>query len=392
MNEKSSILVLTNIFEPDIGGPASFVRVIAPELAHNCRVTVVTYSPVWSYAGDKALPYKVVRVWKHWPRVIRHPLYLFKGLWQARKHTLLFVLSPMNPGLVARLARRLFDKPYIVRLVGDWAWEFAANTGRTQLLIDDFQVSKKSGIVAIHNRIQRTVCRYAAAVIVPSQYLATLVKGWAVPEESIHVIYNSTEFESTSMSREEARRKVGVPGFILLSVGRLVPWKDFRMLIKLMPTLLDLNGFFRLVIVGAGPELQTLETFIRHLHLEKKVFLVGRKSPRDLMLYMRAADILVLNTGYEGFSHVILEAMTMGVPVITTNVGGNREIVRQGENGFMVKYNDEFNLLEAIKTVWRSGELRERMIEEGKRTAREFTVQQMKENVLKVIRDANLNH
>ena len=67
--------------------------------------------------------------------------------------------------------------------------------------------------------------------------------------------------------------------------------------------------------------------------------------------------------------------MAMSVPIITTNAGGNRELIRQGENGFMVRYNDEFNLIEAIKTLWHDSDLREKFIAEGKKTAGEYTVE-----------------
>jgi len=63
--------------------------------------------------------------------------------------------------------------------------------------------------------------------------------------------------------------------------------------------------------------------------------------------------------------------------VITTAVGGNKEIICQGENGFMVKYNDEFNLTEAVKTLWKMPELREQFAEEGKKTARLFSADNM---------------
>ncbi len=146
------------------------------------------------------------------------------------------------------------------------------------------------------------------------------------------------------------------------------------MLIKIMPRLFEINQFFRLVIVGDGPEEKILKSVVKNMHLENKVFLLGNKSKEELALFSAAADIFVLNTAYEGFSHQILEAMAAGVPVITTAVGGNREVVRQGENGFMIKYNDEFNLIEAIKTVWQTEELRERFVEEGKKTAALYNI------------------
>ena len=95
--------------------------------------------------------------------------------------------------------------------------------------------------------------------------------------------------------------------------------------------------------------------------------------------------MFVLNTAYEGFSHDILEAMLAGLPVITTPAGGNKEIIHQGENGFMVKYNDEFNMIEAIKTVWNTPELRQRFIANGQKTAEHFSAEKMLEETVELL-------
>jgi glycosyltransferase involved in cell wall biosynthesis len=149
------------------------------------------------------------------------------------------------------------------------------------------------------------------------------------------------------------------------------------MLIKVMPQLLQVNQFARLVIVGDGPQMAELRSMVRTLGLERKVFLPGAKPREEMATYLAAADMFVLNTGYEGFSHQLLEAMRAGVPVVTTTAGGNRELVEQGENGFMVKYNDEFNLVEAIKSIWRNGDIAEKFSAGGRATAARFTAERM---------------
>ena len=153
--------------------------------------------------------------------------------------------------------------------------------------------------------------------------MADIVAGWGTDRSKIAVIYNGVDFKPSGLSKEDARRKLGIFGHIILSVGRLVPWKGFRMLVKMMPNVFEINQAFRLVIVGDGPDKKTLESMVKNLGLERKVLLAGKKSQSELATYLAAADIFVLNTGYEGFSHQILEAMTAGIPIITTAVGGN---------------------------------------------------------------------
>jgi len=379
------ILITTGIYPPDIGGPASYAPTIAEHLSQHFDVSVLTYSAVWRHQADKAKPFKVIRVWKKIPRFIRHVLYLFCALNQVRNHDIVFSLNAVSAGVPALLAVRFFKRKFVVKVVGDYAWEMAINSNRTTLLINDFQKTNRTGWPGILHRLQIWVCRNASRIIVPSEYLAEIVTGWGIEREKITVIYNGVDFAPLTMTKEEARKHIGIPGNIITSIGRMVPWKGFRMLIKIMPQLLQVNQFFRLVIVGDGPEYSTLQSMIKNLGLDRKVYLVGKKNREDLALYLAATDIFVLNTGYEGFSHQILEAFSAGVPVITTAVGGNREIIEQGENGFMVKYNDEFNLIEAIKTLWRVPELREKFSENGKKTIKDFDVEAMLNETEKLI-------
>ncbi len=372
-----NILITTGIFPPDIGGPASYGKTLAQKLAENFSVSLVTYSSKSKFPEDKNQPFKVIRIAKWIPKFLRHVVFFMKTLSAAKSADVIFSLNAVSAGLPALWAAKIRKKKFFVKIVGDYAWETAVNSGKTFLLIDDFQKTKRHGWIRVLHKLQAKVCRGADGVIVPSNYLANMVKNWGVPEGKIKVIYNGVDFRPLEISQEEARKKIGIAGNIILSIGRLVPWKGFRMLIKIMPQLFEINQFFRLVIIGDGPEGKTLESIVKNMHLENKVYLVGKKSKEELALFSAAADIFVLNTAYEGFSHQILEAMAAGMPVITTAVGGNREVIHQGENGFMVKYNDEFNLIEAIKTVWQTPELRERFIEEGKKTATLFNVDKM---------------
>lgn len=379
------ILIITGIFSSDIGGPASYGAEIAGRLVKRFEVSVITYSPTWSYSGDKDVAYSVRRIWKKWPWFMRHLLYVVAVLARGRKADLIFALNAINAGPSAVVAAKLYKKKFFVKIAGDRAWETAIQQGKTNLLITDFQKSPRRGWIGILHRFQVWTCKRAAGVIVPSEFLADLVAGWGIDRDKIHVVYNGVDFAPSPLSKEEARREISISGNLLISVGRMVPWKGFRMLVKIMPQLLRVNQFFRLVIVGDGPEMKILQSMVKNLGLDRKVYLVGKKTHAELATYFAASDLFVLNTGYEGFSHQILEALSVGVPVITTAVGGNREVIRQGENGFMVKYNDEFNLIEAIKTLWDMADLREKFIEEGRRTIQEFSLDRMIKETIRLL-------
>lgn len=384
-DKMSRILITTGIYAPEIGGPASYCDTLAARLSKEHQVTVVTYSSVFSYAPDKNKSFRVLRIWKKYPKFLRHIIYFFKVLFAAGKHDIILSLNAVSAGWPASIAARIKKKKFFVKVVGDYAWEIAAQTNKTPYLINDFQAQPKKGWIKRLHDTQVSVCKNADGVLVPSHYLSGLVKGWGVDSDKIHVIYNGIDFKSLDITREEARKKIGIHGNIIITAGRLVSWKGFKMLIKIMPQLLGLNQFFRLVIIGNGPDRASLQAMIKNMNLTNKVFLVGKKSSADMALYFAAADTFVLNSGYEGFSHQLLEVMQAKVPIIASAVGGNKEIIKQGHNGFLIRYNDEFNLIEAIKGLWKLPELREQFISDGLKTVGGYTASKMYEETIRVI-------
>ena len=385
MKKLPKILIVTGIFSPDIGGPASYTKALAQKLSENFKTTLIIYSSVRKHPSDQEAQYKIWRIWKKMPWWWRHWSYTWRIFREACRHDVIYIFSTINGGWPAILAGRLFKKKTFLKVAGDYSWQAAVEKGETILLIDDWQTAKKSGWPKLLWRLQSWVVRKADGVIVPSRYLSKMVESWGVSPGKAFVVYNGSDFKPLQISKEEARQKIGIAGNLIIYWGRLATWKGLRMLIKIMPKLLEINQFFRLVIIGSGPEGKTLRTMVKNMRLDKKVYLVGSKSREELAVYLAAAEMFVLNTAYEGFSYDILEAMLAGVPVITTPAGGNKEIIHQGENGFMVKYNDEFNLVEAIKTVWQMSELRERFVANGRRTAGYFSAEKMFKETIKLL-------
>jgi glycosyltransferase involved in cell wall biosynthesis len=376
------VLFATGIFYPDIGGPASYSKLVGEELSKITKVELITYSSVRNHSDDQYLPFKVNRVWKKWPWLLRHTIYFLKIFTKAKNYDVLYALNTLNAGWSCYYASKFLKKRFYIRIVGDYAWQVAQEKGKTDLGIDEFQKAEKYGKIKKLYDLQARVCKKADKIIVPSEYLKKIVMGWGVPEGKISVIYNGVNFKPANMSKEEARKEIGISGNIILSAGRLAPWKGFKMLIKIMPQLLEMNQFSRLVIVGDGPEQKKLETMITNAGLNKKVYLIGAKSKDELAVYLAAADMFVLNTGYEGFSHQILEAMAAEVPIITTSVGGNLEIAKHGENTLLVEYNDEFNLVETIKMLANKPELQKKLTLKAKKILGHFGPKKMTEETI----------
>ena len=131
---------------------------------------------------------------------------------------------------------------------------------------------------------------------------------------------------------------------------------------------------------------QSLREKVKALGIESQIGLAGNVRHEELMAYLARADAFVLNTGYEGFSHAILEAMAMGTVVITTSVGGNSELIVDGENGFLVEFNNQAQIIERIDYVLRmSDEEREQIIIRAKETARQFTKDRMLKRTVELV-------
>ena len=129
-----------------------------------------------------------------------------------------------------------------------------------------------------------------------------------------------------------------------------------------------------------------LEKLIEQLHLTTKVKLMGSQPQKQLWEYMKASDYFVLNTGYEGLPHLVIEAMQLDLPVITTKIGGNVEVVKNGINGLLVAYNNKEELTVAIVDMWQDQGKRERLITEAKITARDFNKTKMVNSLVETLR------
>jgi glycosyltransferase involved in cell wall biosynthesis len=89
-----------------------------------------------------------------------------------------------------------------------------------------------------------------------------------------------------------------------------------------------------------------LKNLADKLGIADNVYFLGIIKQNELINYFKAADLFILNTNYEGLSHTLLEAIKAGVPIITTNIGGNPEVIENNKNGLLINYNkpDELTL------------------------------------------------
>lgn len=381
------LLIASGIYPPDIGGPATYSRLIAGGFVkRNIDVSIVCYSDKKEEAMDKNDGFKVIRTVRKRFFLFRYLAYFLNLFRLAKNCDVIYAQGPLGAGLPALVAAKILRKKFIIKIVGDYAWEQGVNQFGVKDLIEEFQNKKYDSKTERIRKIQKIVVKKADRVITPSEFLKKIVKGWRVQEDKIFVVYNAgPEIEKIAKTAP----KTGLEGDILTSAARLEPWKGMVALVEIMPELLRENPNFRLFIVGDGPLTENLKSTIKNLNLEDKVVLVGRVSHDELMSYFKASKIFVLNTAYEGLPHITLEAMACGLPIVTTNVCGNPEVVEHNHNGLLVEYNNKKQLKNAILKIWKDQSLREKFIENGKEVLKKFTREEMISKTIKVLSDKN---
>ncbi|MFH1457274.1 MAG: glycosyltransferase family 4 protein [Patescibacteria group bacterium] len=366
IDKNKKIFIAADIFPPQIGGPASYSYDLAKKLTESgYLVSVLSYGHV--HEKKPKADFKIYKVSIRWPLPIRYIFYFIRLFFLAYNFDVIYAQGPVASGLPSLWVSHLLDKRFIVKVVGDYSWEQAQLGHKTMQGVDDWQKKPEYKETSIGKTpfliyIQKLVVKGADVVITPSHYLKKIVMSWGAKEDRIQVIYNSISLSNKIITNKDvAKKKIGVSGDILISVGRLVPWKHFDFLIRLMPEFLQINSNFKLIIVGDGPELRQYQKIVADLNLLEKVFLPGRMSKEKLSLYFSSSEFFLLNSSYEGLSHLILEAMAHNLPIIVSDVGGNSEIIENEINGFLVPHNNKKAWIDAVKSVWEDKKLRLRL-------------------------------
>lgn len=368
------VLIATPLYPPDIGGPATYTKTLETELpAHGVAVVVVSFHTV-----------------RHFPKLIRHMVYMVKLFRATRDVDVMLALDPVSVGLPATLVSLIRMKPLVVKVVGDYAWEEGQQRFHVKDNLDIFVTKPFNHYLAqvgMLRLVQKFVASRAKQVIVPSKYLKAIVHAWGIAEEKISVVYNAYDVSELRGDRNELRSRHNLSGRVILSAGRLVPWKGFTMLIHLMVHIVREYPDAKLYIAGSGPDEAELKRLIVSEGMSNSVIMLGAIPHDVLMEYVLATDCFVLNTGYEGLSHQLLEVLAAGTPIITTRVGGNPELIENGKTGFLVPHDDIEEFRRALRGVFEEPEHAKAMSEEGKRFMQGFTVPHMIDGTVSVFKN-----
>ncbi|MEI6125797.1 MAG: glycosyltransferase family 4 protein, partial [Pseudomonadota bacterium] len=360
------ILIVTGIFPPDIGGPASYVPSIAKAFAaKGHEIWVITLSDT-AYHDDTGYPFPVIRIRRFSLKLLRLMKTVIHIIRRGRNADLLYVHGLAFESVLANF---FLKKPLVQKVVGDLVWERARTLGVTRDGIDDFQKTKYSVFIELLKTMRSFWTGESHLIITPSLYLKRILLGWGIPEEKIKVIYNAVQLpEADRSAPPEFFQPLDLDQKKIVSVGRLVPWKGFEFIIKAVYRIPRTHLF----IIGEGPDRPKLESLIKQKKLDTRVHLLGSCSRAEVFHALQHADLFVLNSSYEGLPHIVLEAMAAGAPVIATDTGGTAELIRHRYNGLLIPPSVPQVLERSIKDVLNDNELRDKLVQHGYETIKNF--------------------
>jgi glycosyltransferase involved in cell wall biosynthesis len=326
-----------------------------PRGEFDVHVAVLTHSgPLEASLRDAGIPVTVIG--KRWKADLH-------AYWRLRKH-----IQALAPDIVH-------------------TWLFAANAyGRQAAIAAGVKhiVAGERCVDPWKSAWQLAIDRYLAKrterIVTNSSGVQEFYVGHGLPAEKFVVIPNgiAPPVVADPISREALLAELKLPaGSRLIGcVGRLWPQKGHKDLIWAADLLKSTRDDAHLLIIGDGPLRWRLERFTHQSQVEDKVHFLGERS--DVPRLMPHFDVLWLGSEYEGQSNAILEAMAAGVPVITYDIAGNRDLVVPDETGYLIPLGDRFEFTRRTDWLLSDDALCRRMGEAGRaRVLREFTVEQM---------------
>lgn len=262
---------------------------------------------------------------------------------EKEKFELIHCHTPMG-SVVARLAAKKARKKYDTKVI------YTAH---------GFHFYKGAPILnwMIYYPIEKFLSKYTDALITINNEDYNLAKK-RFHAKQIYLVngvgINKERFSSkiSNEEKQQLRKELNLKedDFVILYVAELIKRKNQTMLIEAMKEIAKKFENIKLILVGNGELSDEYEKIIHDIHLEKNVELLGFR--KDVPKLMQIADLYVSTSKQEGLPVNIMEAMISGLPIVTTNCRGNRDLIIEGKNGYLIDINDIEMLVNKILFVY----------------------------------------
>jgi glycosyltransferase involved in cell wall biosynthesis len=232
--------------------------------------------------------------------------------------------------------------------------------------------------------IDRRLARRTERIVVNSSGVREFYVKHGLPADKFALVPNgiiprpAAEIVPDPADRARLCAELGLPvdAYLIAAVGRLWPQKRIKDLIWATDLLKVIRQDIHLLVIGEGPQQRQLERYRRLIEIEDHVHFLGARS--DVLRILPHCLCLWLGSEYEGLPNVVMEAMESAVPVVASDIAGNRDLVVPDETGYLFPVGDRATLVRCTQRLADDAALRQRLGAAGReRIVREFGVQQM---------------
>ena len=334
-----NILITVGIFPPDIGGPAVFVPKIAKHLENQGHeIQIICLANDLSVDNEDQL--NVRRIKRSTNLLLRWIKTLFLIITYGRNSDVIFV---NGLGVEAAIANIFLRKRIVRKIVGDPVWERFYNKNKTKKNFDDFQKINSSWNMKIQKLLRNWSINSSEIIITPSTHLKQFVNDLGSINNVLKI---NNGIEIIDLGREAEPNKINN----LLVNSRLVVQKNIDLVIEAFGILNDSR--LKLEIIGEGSEFQRLNELITNLEIQNNVILIGKVDNNSVSKYLEKSQLFIQASDYEGLPHSILEAINYEVPVLSTEAGGCRDLLHNGDRGFIISSPpNKYQIAESINFI-----------------------------------------
>jgi glycosyltransferase involved in cell wall biosynthesis len=342
-------LLITGIYPPDIGGPATYIPRLANFIVSaGDKLTVISLSESESGFRHNS-DWTCIFISRKIKKLVRIPKTVFTIYRESRKNDFIFVNGLFTESAIATLFSR---KLCVAKVVGDPVWERYQNKSTAGVSISNFNANHHGLSIRVQRKLFTWTLNRFDVVTCPSQGLARMMRGWGIKPQIV-VIENGVQ---CLMLQPRTNN------YDVISLNRLVKWKNIDSLIRACA-----GTNLRIAIAGEGPEESHLKSIAKEYEVNA-VFL-GQVAQSKVPELLASGPIFALLSDYEGLSFSLIQAMMAKSRIIVSNAEGNCDVITNGQTGLVVNPKDEEEIRTALQLLSSPSDKNFRMAEEARKVA-----------------------